>query len=60
MRAAPLGSTVRSRQKRGGWPRWGSSGLGNSLSALRAICEPDRGHHGGAEAPESAGHGEAG
>jgi hypothetical protein len=60
MRATSLGSTVRSRRIRGGWPRRGSRGLGNSSRRSRRSSEPDRGHHAGAGAPESVGHGEAG
>jgi hypothetical protein len=37
MRATPLDSAARSHRRRGGWPRRGSRGLGNSSSALRAI-----------------------
>jgi hypothetical protein len=34
---APLGPAARTRRRRGGWPRWGSRGLGTGLGAIRAI-----------------------
>jgi hypothetical protein len=37
MWAASLDSAARSHRRRGGWPRWGSRGLGNSSSVLWAI-----------------------
>jgi hypothetical protein len=60
MRATPLGSTARSRQRRGddhggALGVWGIARMRSGRSG-----EPDRGHHAGAGAPESAGHGEAG
>jgi hypothetical protein len=34
---APLGRAARTRRRRGGWPQWGSRGLGTGLGATRAI-----------------------
>jgi hypothetical protein len=34
---APLGPATRTRQIRGGWPRWGSRSLGTGLGEIRAI-----------------------
>jgi hypothetical protein len=33
----PLGPAARVRRRRGGWPQWGSRGLGTSLGAIRVV-----------------------